>query len=72
MEFKNIEEFEREKRLYVKLPMLIREIIYESLIPLPTCKLIVEKEIQEIKKITNAECESALEYLKKNNQSFME
>lgn len=63
-------ELEREENLYKKLPLLIREIILDAILPLPTCKGLVEREIEEIKKITNAECESALEMLKKYNYSF--
>ena len=54
-------EIKREENLYKKLPLLIREIILDSTLPLPTTRAYVEKEIEEIKKITNAECESALE-----------
>ena len=70
---KKLEEamvIKREENLYKKLPLLIREIILDSTLPLPTIKDFVEKEIEQIKKITNAECESALEILKKNNQAF--
>lgn len=70
---KNLEEkreLKREENLYKKLPMLIKEIILDSTLPLPTSKIIVEKEIEQIKKITNAECESALEILRKNNIAF--
>lgn len=65
-------EIKREENLYKKLPLLIREIILDSTLPLPTIRRYVEKEIEEIKKITNAECESALEMLKKHNQAFKE
>ena len=65
-------EIKREENLYKKLPLLIREIILDSVLPLPTIRGYVEKEIEEIKKITNAECESALELLKKHNQAFKE
>ena len=65
-------EIKREENLYKKLPLLIREIILDSVLPLPTIRGYVEKEIEEIKKITNAECESALEMLKKHNQTFKE
>lgn len=58
-------EIKREENLYKKLPLLIREIILDSTLPLPTIRTYVEKEIEEIKKITNAECESALELLEK-------
>lgn len=63
-------ELAREENLYKKLPLLIREIILDAILPLPTCKGLVEREIEEIKKITNAECESALEMLKKHNKAF--
>lgn len=63
-------EMKREENLYKKLPLLIREIILDSTLPLPTIRTYVEKEIEEIKKITNAECESALVLLEKNNQAF--
>lgn len=59
-----MDEKDREENLYVKLPTLIRKLILASSIPLPTEKEAVIKEIEEIKKITNAECESALSYLK--------
>ena len=65
-------EIKREENLYKKLPLLIREIILDSTLPLPTVGEYVEKEIEEIKKITNAECESALEMFKKHNQAFKE
>lgn len=67
---KEIRELKREENLYKKLPLLIREIILDSTLPLPTIRVCVEKEIEQIKKITNAECESALESLRKNNQVF--
>ena len=60
----NMDEKEREEKLYVKLPILIREIILSSTIPLPTNIELVIREVEEIKKITNTECESALSYLK--------
>ena len=63
-------EIKREENLYKKLPLLIKEIILDSALPLPTVRVFVENEIKQIKKITNAECESALEILKKNNQAF--
>lgn len=63
-------EIKREENLYKKLPLLIREIILDSTLPLPTVRVYVEKEIEEIKKVTNAECESALEFLRKNYKAF--
>ena len=58
-------ELKRQENLYKKLPLLIKEIILDATLPLPTARICVEKEIEEIKKITNAECESALKILKK-------
>lgn len=66
----NEREFKREENLYKKLPLLIKEIILDSSLPLPTLKESVLMEIEEIKRITNAECESALEILRKNNKIF--
>ena len=63
-------ELKRQENLYKKLPLLIKEIILDATLPLPTARICVEKEIEEIKKITNAECESALEILKKRRKSF--
>lgn len=57
-------KMEREKALYVELPQLINKIILNSTIPLPASKDDVSREIEEIKKITNVECESTLAYLK--------
>lgn len=65
-----LREIKREEKLYKKLPLLIREIILDSALPLPTIKFSVEKEIEEVIKITNAECKSALEFLEKHNQAF--
>ena len=48
-------ELKREKNLYKKLPLLIRDIILDATLPLPTVKENVEKEIEEIKKVANAE-----------------
>ena len=63
-------ELKREKNLYKKLPLLIRDIILDATLPLPTVKENVEKEIEEIKKVANAECKSALDYLKEYNVAF--
>jgi len=53
---------EREKLLYVELPNLVNKILHLVLIPLPTNKELLEKEIEEVKKITNTECNSVLSY----------
>ena len=42
-------EFDREEKMYVKLPLLIKELIYSSMIPLPTIKESVINEIKEIR-----------------------
>lgn len=63
-------EEQRERNLYVDLPTLIRKIILDSTIPLPTNKEIVLEEIEQIKEITNAECKSTLDYLKETNIAF--
>lgn len=57
-------EFKRERDLYFELPLLINRIILNSTLPLPLNKEKVLREIEEIKKITNAECGSTLAYLK--------
>lgn len=57
-------ELKRERDLYFELPLLINRIILNTTLPLPLNKEKVLREIEEIKKITNAECESTLAYLK--------
>lgn len=57
-------EIERERDLYFELPLLINKIILNSTLPLPLNKGNVLREIEEIKKVTNAECESTLAYLR--------
>ena len=56
----NNDDLERQKLLYVELPALLHKILCLSQIPLPASKDIVESDIKEIKKITNAECEFVL------------
>ena len=60
----NEKKIERERDLYFELPLLINKIIINSTLPLPSNKEHVLREVEEIKKITNAECESTLAYLK--------
>lgn len=62
--FQKEQELERQKLIMVELPNLIQRILHLSMIPFPANKEIVKRNINEIKKITNAECNSALEYLK--------
>ena len=57
-------EIKRERDLYFELPLLINKIILNSTLPLPLYKENVLREIEEIKKVTNAECESTLAYLR--------
>lgn len=57
-------EIKRERDLYFELPLLINKIILNSTLPLPLDKKNVLREIEEIKKVTNAECESTLAYLR--------
>jgi hypothetical protein len=57
-------EIKRERDLYFELPLLINKIILNSTLPLPLDKENVLREIEEIKKVTNAECESTLAYLR--------
>lgn len=57
-------ENEREKLLYVELPSIIHKIFKMSMLSFPKSKRKVEITMNEIKKITNAECQSALECFK--------
>ena len=59
-EFQKEQELERQKLLIVELPNLIQRILNLSRIPLPSSERLLEANIEQIKKITNAECESAL------------
>ena len=53
---------EQERLLMVELPNLIHRILHLNM-QLPISKDILICNIEQIKKITNAECESALSYL---------
>lgn len=55
----NIQE-EREKMLYVEFPNLLHKILKMTMLPSIKSKKVTEITIDEIKKITNAECQSAL------------
>lgn len=57
-------EEEERKLLYVELPNLIHKILRYSLLPFPKSSRRTELVINEIQKITNAECKSALENFK--------
>lgn len=67
MEDKTIE---RETLLYVELPSLVNRILHLSLLPLPTNKEQLEKEVEEVKKITNTECKSVLSYFEINTKDI--
>ena len=54
------EQKEIQELLYVELPNLIHRILRKTMLPLPKSKRKIEICIEEIQKITNAECESAL------------
>ena len=60
---------ERETLLYVELPSLVNRILHLSLLPLPTNKELLEKEVEEVKKITNTECKSVLSYFETNTKN---
>ena len=54
---------EQERLLMVELPNLIHRILHLDM-QLPISQDILTNNIEQIKKITNAECKSALSYLK--------
>lgn len=60
--FKEEQELKRVRLLYYELPNLLHEILHISLMPTIINRDILNKEIEEIKKITNTECQSALSY----------
>lgn len=63
-DFQKEQEYERQKLMLVELPNVIQRILRLSMIPYPTNKDLVKLSIDEIKKITNVECENALSYFK--------
>lgn len=62
-DFQKQQECERQKLIMVDLPILLQKILHLSMIPLPIDREILNLNITEIKKITNAECNNALSYL---------
>lgn len=62
-DFQKQQECERQKLIMVDLPILLQKILHLSMIPLPINREILNLNITEIKKITNAECNNALSYL---------
>lgn len=64
MKYDEIEK-ERQKLLYVELPCLLHRILSISNLPDMRSDLILNCSIDSIKKITNDECESALNIFKK-------
>ena len=65
-EFVEKQQNEQDELLYKELPNLIHKILTIRLMPEMFSKDLLEKDIKEIKKITNVECKSILEYLKIN------
>lgn len=51
---------DKEELMYVELPNLLHRILKKSMLHFPKNERRTEIIIDEIKKITNAECESAL------------
>lgn len=68
-EFVKKQQKEQDELLYRELPNLIHKILTIRLMPEMFYGDLLEKDIEEIKKITNAECKSTLEYLKLIRQS---
>lgn len=68
-EFIEKQQNKQDELLYRELPNLIHKILTIRLMPEMFYEELLERDIEEIKKITNAECESTLEYLKLIRQS---
>lgn len=66
MQYDEIEQ-ERQKLIYVELPCLLHRILSISKLPNISNNSILNYSVDSIKKITNAECESALAILKNDN-----
>ncbi len=60
---------EMEKMLYIDLPNLIHKILHLRLNPAMFDKDLLKSDIEELKKITNAECEAAISYAQKLGQT---
>lgn len=59
--FKEKQENEIQELMYKELPNLLHRILSIRLMPEMYDEELLKIDIEEIKKITNAECESALE-----------
>lgn len=59
-------ESERRRLMMVELPNLIHRILHLSTVPFPVNDTLINENIKQIKKITDIECESISNYLKKN------
>ena len=66
-EFDQNQEFERCRLTNIELPNLIHRILHLAMLGFSGNEEFVKITINEIKKITNIECESILSYLKKSN-----
>ena len=65
-EFHKQEELKRQRLIHIELPNLIHKILHSAMFSAQYDKDIVNIYIEQIRKITNVECKSALIYLKKN------
>lgn len=63
-EFVEKQQNRQDELLYRELPNLIHKILTIRLMPEMFYEDLLERDIEEIKKITNAECKSTLECLK--------
>lgn len=68
-EFIEKQQNEQYELLHKELPNLIHKILIIRLMPEMFSEDLLEKDIEQIKKITNAECKSTLEYLELIRQS---
>ncbi len=64
-EFEQNQEFERCRLINIELPNLIHKILHLSAISSNWNKEIVKNTVEDIKKITNIECESIFSYSKR-------
>ena len=66
-EFDQNQEFERCRLTNIELPNLIHRILHLAMLGYSGNEEFIKITIDEIKKITNIECDSILSYLKKSN-----
>lgn len=63
--FEEKQENEKKELIHKELPSLLHRILSIRLMPEMYHEELLKRDIEEIKKITNAECESALEHVDK-------